>query len=285
MTEIARFVRPSSAGASRAPPVGSSARERLAAVLDAIDALGAAPDVKTVERTLLPVLARFGVEGYGSERILGPGGKILGTPLFPKSYISWRDHYWSRGHVWRDPLIVRSLTGTGTMVWQQVLREPLTPGAILVFNEAREYGYADGFVTPMHRADGSLTTALFSSPRPLDLALEDEASLRLLALYLANVGERLDLAGGSQRLSAGSGRPVRRKAVLTQRQKDCLEWLRDGRTYWEIGQILQISERTVKFHVQEACRALGVRTRQQALVEASVAGLLGPGSGRAEDGE
>jgi DNA-binding CsgD family transcriptional regulator len=131
-----------------------------------------------------------------------------------------------------------------------------------------------------------LITAHFSASNRIDLALEDEASLCLLALYTVGAAERLAQAppSASPILSGEDGSPAgndqRRggadaaRVTLTQRQKDCLEWLRDGKTYWEIGQILTLSERTVKYHVQEACRALGARTRQQALVEAAIMGLL-----------
>jgi DNA-binding CsgD family transcriptional regulator len=253
-------------------------------VLDTVDAIMAAPDHAAVHWLILPVLEQFGLAWYGADRIFGPGRQLDGTPLFPGRNQDWRQHYWEQGHVTRDAVIAGALAGSGPMVWCGMQAGPLSAGAVRVFDEAREFGFADGIVTPVHRADGSLMTSYFSSADVLELTRQDEGALRLLALYLAAKGEQLEaaklpvprrLAGTGPGETPPAALPrARVRPELTRRQLDCLEWLRDGKTYWEIGQILTVSERTVKFHVQEACRALGVRTREQALVEAALAGLL-----------
>lgn len=58
------------------------------------------------------------------------------------------------------------------------------------------------------------------------------------------------------------------KNTLTKREKDVLCWAAEGKTAWEIGAILSISERTVKFHLSNIYRKLGVHTRAQALMTA-----------------
>ena len=45
---------------------------------------------------------------------------------------------------------------------------------------------------------------------------------------------------------------------LTGRELECLEWVSHGKTSWEIGTILDLSERTVNFHLSNACLNLGV---------------------------
>ena len=59
-----------------------------------------------------------------------------------------------------------------------------------------------------------------------------------------------------------------KKTLLTTRELDVLAWAAEGKTAWEIGKILSISERTVKFHLSNIYRKLGVTTRAQALVSA-----------------
>ena len=44
---------------------------------------------------------------------------------------------------------------------------------------------------------------------------------------------------------------------LTQREKTCLQWAAVGKTSWEMGVILGLTERTVNFHIHNACRKLG----------------------------
>lgn len=61
---------------------------------------------------------------------------------------------------------------------------------------------------------------------------------------------------------------------LTARQIECLRWTAQGKSSWDISQILGISPRTVDEHLDNACRRLGVKRRSQAAVEAAKAGLL-----------
>ncbi|WP_083812437.1 helix-turn-helix domain-containing protein [Pusillimonas sp. T7-7] len=61
---------------------------------------------------------------------------------------------------------------------------------------------------------------------------------------------------------------------LTERELTCLRWAAIGKTSWEMGAILGLTERTVNFHIQNACRKLGVHSRQAAITSALMAGLL-----------
>jgi LuxR family transcriptional regulator of spore coat protein len=61
---------------------------------------------------------------------------------------------------------------------------------------------------------------------------------------------------------------------LTQREVSCLQWAALGKTSWEMGVILGLTERTINFHIHTACRKLGVHGRQAAITAALQAGLL-----------
>ena len=61
---------------------------------------------------------------------------------------------------------------------------------------------------------------------------------------------------------------------LTPRELICLQWVSIGKTSWETGRILGLAERTINFHVQNACRKLGVHNRQAAITTAMRTGLL-----------
>lgn len=65
------------------------------------------------------------------------------------------------------------------------------------------------------------------------------------------------------------------KKTLTQRELDVLHWASEGKSAWEIGAILAITERTVKFHLSNIYRKFNVSTRTQAVVYAVRNGLLG----------
>jgi DNA-binding CsgD family transcriptional regulator len=61
---------------------------------------------------------------------------------------------------------------------------------------------------------------------------------------------------------------------LSVREKECLGWLVQGKTSWEIGRILEIAERTADFHISNIVTKLNCRNRQQAIARAILRGDL-----------
>ena len=65
-------------------------------------------------------------------------------------------------------------------------------------------------------------------------------------------------------------------ADLSPRELDVLTWSARGKTSEEIAQILELSKRTVDFHMDNARAKLGVATRIQAVVKAIGGKLIEP---------
>ncbi|WP_353959909.1 helix-turn-helix domain-containing protein [Aquisalimonas lutea] len=62
--------------------------------------------------------------------------------------------------------------------------------------------------------------------------------------------------------------PPRGQRELTWREKECLLWTAEGKTAWEIAQIINISRRTVVYHLRNAMIKLDATNRTQAAVNA-----------------
>lgn len=84
-----------------------------------------------------------------------------------------------------------------------------------------------------------------------------------LHLALSHIRERCSRVNGNVRLSA--------------REREVLDWLKQGKSSWEISVILEISERTVNYHVYNIMGKLEARNRPQALAVAAGLGLISPG--------
>jgi DNA-binding CsgD family transcriptional regulator len=61
---------------------------------------------------------------------------------------------------------------------------------------------------------------------------------------------------------------------LTDKQLEVLKWAAQNKSYWEIGIIMDISERTVKFHFKNIFRKLGVSSRGEAILKAKIKGTI-----------
>lgn len=62
--------------------------------------------------------------------------------------------------------------------------------------------------------------------------------------------------------------------LLTRREIDCLAWSADGKTSWEIGEILGVSEHTVTSHLRNAGNKLAAMNRTHAVAQALWRGMI-----------
>jgi LuxR family quorum sensing-dependent transcriptional regulator len=65
-----------------------------------------------------------------------------------------------------------------------------------------------------------------------------------------------------------------RQGKLTPRESEVLRWVANGKSAWEVGEILHITKRTVDEHVQTAVRKLNAANRTHAVALALRDGIL-----------
>jgi DNA-binding CsgD family transcriptional regulator len=61
---------------------------------------------------------------------------------------------------------------------------------------------------------------------------------------------------------------------LSPRELESLRWTMEGKTAWEVGSMLGITERTAALHVNNASHKLGCVNKHQAVLKALRLGLL-----------
>jgi LuxR family transcriptional regulator, quorum-sensing system regulator CviR len=62
--------------------------------------------------------------------------------------------------------------------------------------------------------------------------------------------------------------------ALSERQKEILHWIDEGKTNWEIAQILGMTEKNVKYHIEQIFLKLKVTSRNKAVAKAMLLGIL-----------
>ena len=90
------------------------------------------------------------------------------------------------------------------------------------------------------------------------------ADLQLFAVHAQDAATRVLFPGPS-----ASDRPA-----LTPRELEALRWTMEGKTAWELGAILGITERTAVLHVNNAMHKLGCTSKHQAVLKAMRLGLI-----------
>jgi len=135
-------------------------------------------------------------------------------------------------------------------------------------NEAYEtFGVKSAIVAPVHAPGGAIGAVVWASDREMDVApLFWRHAEHLQALALRFVSTYRDA------LAAGPRTPA---VHLTRREIQCLKWAAAGKTDAEIATIIEISVPTVRFHVTNAARKLGVSGKGQAIRCATILGYVG----------
>jgi Response regulator containing a CheY-like receiver domain and an HTH DNA-binding domain len=102
-------------------------------------------------------------------------------------------------------------------------------------------------------------------PRVLSLVAARSSSQEILSEVLTRANDR-SLAREAGLSLLPVQHETTRAETLTVREQDVYELIRDGRSNKQIAQALFVSEVTVKVHVRNILRKLGVRTRTEAAV-------------------
>ena len=183
---------------------------------------------------------------------------------------AWIRHYVEREYISIDPIIAHCHDHATPMVWddaQQLERKIVDPHLQKIrqlFGEARGFGLEAGVSVPLHGPGVSWGLMSFASDSlRSEHFIEMLAELHLMAHFVHESARRF----------ARSRTPAQLPS-LTKRERECLSWAAEGKTSWEIGQLLNISERTSIFHLQNATHKLGVSGRQAAIARAVSLGLI-----------
>ena len=78
----------------------------------------------------------------------------------------------------------------------------------------------------------------------------------------------------SSQTEQGAVSLVDRSHTLTRRQIEILHWVQEGKTAWEIGRILNLTDRSVEGHLRRIYLRLNVRNKLRAVLRAQDLGLL-----------
>lgn len=179
----------------------------------------------------------------------------------------WRARYDAMGYLKVDPLVTSAFASMLPLCWDEL--QNLNPTAQILFHEAAEYGLCHGISAPVIGRNGDI--GIFSMARQLPLPDDESARLQLKAQvhWFATV-----LHETVHNILLTSKKPVLPKDSLTAREKDCLACVADGKTTAEIAALLDISERTVLFHIDNAGRKLGVSGRHNIVARSITLGEI-----------
>lgn len=166
----------------------------------------------------------------------------------------------------RDPVMQHCKKLSVPILWD---RSTYVAGGVPeLWEQMAGFGYQTGIALALHLPEGRHFMFGVDRDRPLPADPHElrrvVADLQLFAVHAQEAALRLFVP-----LVAQPDRPS-----LTPRELEALRWTMEGKTAWEVGAILGISERTAVLHLNNAMHKLDSVNKHQAVLKALRLGLI-----------
>lgn len=183
-----------------------------------------------------------------------------GLPTLHTSAASWRVHYCHDGFLAVDVSVPLTLRSSGLVVW-----------SAKAFTSIASFRVRNTDIVRPAVQSWTLygAHALLTLPHTTErLTAAETAHLSTRARWLSSLARNLMNEFNRQKNSLDM------EVKLTSRELEILRWTCEGKTAYEVGVILSISERTVNFHVNNVLKKLAATNKVQAVVKAVSMGLF-----------
>ena len=166
----------------------------------------------------------------------------------------------------RDPVTQHCKRNSVPIIWNQDTYTTVGQGQ--KWEEQAHFGYRTGIALALHLPEGRHFFIAVDRDQPLPGSSAEVtrmvADLQLFAVHAQDAALRVLLPPSPQADIPN----------LTPRELEGLRWTMEGKTAWELGNILGISERTAVLHVNNATHKLGCVNKHQAVLKALRLGLI-----------
>ncbi len=163
--------------------------------------------------------------------------------------------YQERAFISRDPTVAHCQTSEEPLVWTEDIYDVHSRE---VMEEARSHGLGHGISVPVHEGSQVMSMLSLGRDRPFESPAE-RADVMEAAGVLAHC------------MHAACGKLIvpdllaNRRPHLSPREKECFQLVAAGKSNWDIGCILGISEAAAAFHVKNLLKKMRVSSRMQAV--------------------
>jgi DNA-binding CsgD family transcriptional regulator len=177
----------------------------------------------------------------------------------------WVEFYNKGGWFQHDILPIEARRRIAPYLWSELVKSSkLTAAQKALYDAGWAYGWRDVFAVPIH-GPGSLQGLVTIATREmLPWTQEDRALLEIMA---RTIWEHCRTAE-----AFGSFDPGRIK--LSPREIECLQWAAAGKSDTDIAALIGIKPATAHFHIEQAKKRLGVRSRVEAVAFGVLQGII-----------
>lgn len=198
------------------------------------------------------------------------GQRANGPSLISSYPKSWPSHYFREGYDNIDPVLQEPRTTSRMVLWDgRSARSAKSAKQRRLFDDALSFKIRTGLTVRIPSSQNQFAVfTLAVDERSLGFDRFIESSQDMLEMVGLTFHAHVSAKIGRALVGDGSINP------LTQRERQCLGWISDGKTMQDIAELLDVSPRGVKFHLDNARRNLAALTLPHAVALAFRQGLL-----------
>lgn len=199
------------------------------------------------------VAGEYGICGLG---IYDTKGLVETKTIINSSYPKeWLSVYQKKQLYFIDPIVIKQCKSPGTQLWSDTYKKYKSKKDVSEFiydasGFGLKYGISSGINSPCNRLASLIC---FSDSK--DYFKEHQKEI--MGAIIPHLHQALVRIYRQLKIDT--------QPHLTEREVETLRWIKEGKTNWEISMILNISERTVKFHVDNIKEKLGAVSKSHAV--------------------
>lgn len=172
--------------------------------------------------------------------------------------LEWIRTYMSKKFYKLDPIMIENFNGFRYQRWADTFKKYPSPKKFI--SDAADFGLMKGCTYGV-RASVQKIGSLFSiAGRDVEYNTRTDVVVKYVTPHIHSL-----MLKDSKKTS---------QIYLTKREQEVLKWICNGKSSWEVSNILNISENTVNFHVKNINLKLGTINRPQMVATAILHGFV-----------
>lgn len=220
--------------------------------------------VRDYQNLFSRMVSPLSIDRFSFIQATGPDRTLCAPKvLFGQGHEAWYKYYTANKLYLADPILKYLLDNPSSLLLSELPEQNLTQAAKRVRLAAVEAGEKNGVIVPVEGTKGELFLSRMTTPHA-DISPQSREILQALGLLYAVIGVN----------KFTKSKDILRPKPLSRREAECLGWVSEGKSDWDISEILGISKHTVHEHLERAKAKLQARTRTQAAVLATSNGWL-----------
>ncbi|KGA22567.1 LuxR family transcriptional regulator [Pectobacterium brasiliense] len=176
----------------------------------------------------------------------------------------WVNLYKENKYQHIDPVVLASFNKISPFSWEKSLVINTRLQLAKIFDLSKKYNIINGYTFVLHDHGDNLAmlSIIVDSSYPDDIDTFIEEKKDTFQMLLIDAYEKII---SLCREMIENKKPLNNKEIFSQRENEILYWASMGKTYLEVAIILGIKTSTVKFHIGNVVKKLGVLNAKHAI--------------------